>query len=156
MAPHQEIELNTLNTLKLKEESLAHGSSFSMREPDYNDTYHQTRYFDRLIDSFKRDPNTALFPSDHLGHVESGGRMHNGTHYYDLHQANLETAHSGLARKLKGRHLQMIAIGGSIGTQTPIITPRSLCDETLAPIPLAGGGGNMCFHKVWSRHVPNG
>jgi amino acid transporter len=27
----------------------------------------------------------------------------------------LETANSGLARELKGRHLQMIAIGGSIG-----------------------------------------
>jgi amino acid transporter len=117
MAPHQDIELNTLNTLKLKEDSLAHGSSFSMREPDYNEQGAQPpTFFERVIDSFRRDPNSVLFPSDHLGHVESGGRVHNGAHYYDLHQASLETAHTPLARKLKGRHLQMIAIGGSIGT----------------------------------------
>lgn len=125
MAPDRDIELNTLNTLKLKEDSLAQGSSFSMREPDYNDALHHPRYFDRLIDGFRRDPNTALFPSDHLGHVESGGRVHNGAHYYDLHQASLETAHSGLARKLKGRHLQMIAIGGSIGTVTRLPSPSA-------------------------------
>jgi hypothetical protein len=33
----------------------------------------------------------------------------------DIENAGAETSDSGLARKLKGRHLQMIAIGGSIG-----------------------------------------
>jgi hypothetical protein len=36
-----------------------------------------------------------------------------------LRLATLENAHSALARKLKGRHLQMIAIGGSIGELQP-------------------------------------
>ncbi|KAH8588365.1 amino acid transporter-like protein [Bisporella sp. PMI_857] len=35
---------------------------------------------------------------------------------FDAHQAAHNTANTLLSRKLKGRHLQMIAIGGSIGT----------------------------------------
>ncbi|KAF4999889.1 hypothetical protein FGRMN_2127 [Fusarium graminum] len=34
--------------------------------------------------------------------------------YYDLRAANAKTANTALARELKGRHLQMIAFGGSI------------------------------------------
>lgn len=107
-----------ISTLKMKEESLALGSSFSMREPDYEQEA-PPRYWDRIVDGFKREHNSTLFSNDPLGNPEGrleGGRVHNGAHYYDLHLANLETANAGLARKLKGRHLQMIAIGGSIGT----------------------------------------
>lgn len=115
MGPHRDIELNTLNTLKLKEESIAQGNSYSMREPDYDDVL-SPKHFRRFIDGFKREPTSAFFPSDHLSQLDSHhGREHDGAHYYDLRLATLETAHSALARKLKGRHLQMIAIGGSIG-----------------------------------------
>ncbi|OBT58845.1 hypothetical protein VE04_00846 [Pseudogymnoascus sp. 24MN13] len=45
---------------------------------------------------------------------------------YDPNQAILRTANTRLARKLKGRHLQMIAIGGSIGTGLFVASGRSL------------------------------
>lgn len=35
---------------------------------------------------------------------------------YDMRAANAKTANTALARDLKGRHLQMIAFGGAIGT----------------------------------------
>ncbi|KAF7539132.1 hypothetical protein G7Z17_g12484 [Cylindrodendrum hubeiense] len=39
-----------------------------------------------------------------------------GDRRYDLRAANAKTANTALARELKGRHLQMIAFGGAIGT----------------------------------------
>ncbi|KPM42115.1 Amino-acid permease inda1 [Neonectria ditissima] len=39
-----------------------------------------------------------------------------GDRHYDLRAANAKTANTALARELKGRHLQMIAFGGAIGT----------------------------------------
>jgi yeast amino acid transporter len=59
----------------------------------------------RIIDSFKRDPNA---------HVIKPAQAANPREY-DHAAAAAGTANSGLATKLKGRHLQMIAIGGSIG-----------------------------------------
>lgn len=64
-------------------------------------------YTQRFISSFKRDPNASTIAK---GNVGSDGKV------YDLEGAAQATAESPLARKLKGRHLQMIAIGGSIGT----------------------------------------
>jgi yeast amino acid transporter len=62
----------------------------------------------RFIDSFKRDPNAHESLKAILG-------SHGNGHVYDVESAAARTADSPLARKLKGRHLQMIAIGGSIG-----------------------------------------
>lgn len=61
----------------------------------------------RAWDSFKRDPDA---------HITKKGQVGANGHVFDLEGAAQSTAESGLARKLKGRHLQMIAIGGSIGS----------------------------------------
>ena len=65
------------------------------------------------MDSFKRDPNQHATPK---GAVGADGKV------FDVEGAAAATAESPLARKLKGRHLQMIAIGGSIG---------NICDQLL-------------------------
>jgi amino acid transporter len=59
----------------------------------------------KAFDSFRSGPDRSFAPA--LG--EDG-------HVFNPQAAAWNTANSGLVRRLKGRHLQMIAIGGSIGT----------------------------------------
>ena len=63
-------------------------------------------FFERTIDGFRRDPSRLITGK---GVVGADGKV------FDVEAANQATADTGLSRKLKGRHLQMIAIGGSIG-----------------------------------------
>jgi hypothetical protein len=73
----------------------------------FDEKLHQSpSHFRRFLDSFKPDSNANI--SSHTSD-DSGGKV------YDVEAAAAATAQSPLARKLKGRHLQMIAIGGSIG-----------------------------------------
>lgn len=73
-----------------------------------------------LVDGFKRDPHAAVNPNvlslSHGSRTSFGGKSHHHhSHSFDAEVAAQATASSPLARSLKGRHLQMIAIGGSIG-----------------------------------------
>jgi amino acid transporter len=96
----------------------------------------------RFIDSFRReeprDGNSLAFtvtdadgePAGNAFDNASGGvsvvREHRGGRYYDLRSANSKTASTLLARELKGRHLQMIAISGSIGTGLFVASGKAL------------------------------
>jgi hypothetical protein len=65
--------------------------------------------WNRFLDSFKPAPHVKGAASTRVIPSEGGHKV------YDVDAAAAATAQSPLARRLKGRHLQMIAIGGSIG-----------------------------------------
>ncbi|KAJ4421392.1 histidine permease [Gnomoniopsis sp. IMI 355080] len=122
--PDLDLELNQI--LNLKEDlhhSLANGETVDMMFNDgsmQESLSYRTGISDsrrpgdkgrmrRWVDSFYRDPKGRMTPKNAF----VGGP---GRNYFDLRAANYRTAHPLLAKELKGRHLQMIAIGGSIGT----------------------------------------
>lgn len=71
----------------------------------------------KVIDSFRRDPDLYITPYGALG---ANGRV------FWAENAARATANSPLARKLKSRHLQMIAIGGSIGAGLFVASGKAL------------------------------
>ncbi|KAK4166864.1 putative amino-acid permease [Cladorrhinum sp. PSN259] len=98
-----------------------------------------------FIDSFRRDP-CAFDDDGTIGPTDTGfsgagapavARDHHGERYYDLRTANSKTASTLLARELKGRHLQMIAIGGSIGTGLFVASGKALSEGGPASLLLA-------------------
>ncbi|KAK7420887.1 histidine permease [Neonectria punicea] len=60
-----------------------------------------------------------------------------GDRHYDLRAANAKTANTALARELKGRHLQMIAFGGAIGTGLFVASGPALFNGGPATVLLA-------------------
>lgn len=101
---------------KMAKDSFSNGSR---SPPLYGESeHHQASLGRRFIDSFKRDPAAHATPR---GTVGANGKV------FDVESAAAATADSPLARRLKGRHLQMIAIGGSIGTSDGYL--RVACDR---------------------------
>lgn len=80
---------------------------------------HPRSWSTRVFDSFKRDPNAHATPP---GTVGADGKV------FDVEGAVAATAESPLSRHLKGRHLQMIAIGGSIGEFYDMLLQHSHAD----------------------------
>lgn len=72
----------------------------------------RTQFGQRILDSFKRDPQSFI-------------KDENGSHNQsDLENGAQNVPEPPLQRRLKARHVQMIAIGGSIGMKSkmsPII-----------------------------------
>ena len=61
-----------------------------------------------VFDSFRRDQLRELGPPPSINFGQNGRS-------FNAKQAAFNTANTLLVKRLKGRHLQMIAIGGSIG-----------------------------------------
>lgn len=110
----------------------------------------QQRRLRRWLDSFRRDPGRRVTPASVMNAAEDRSRASmqrrsddvppleraRSSHYFDLHAANVNTANTLLSRELKGRHLQMIAIGGSIGRYSCGLSAvlRAVCrKKTLQP-----------------------
>ncbi|KAF2749368.1 amino acid permease [Sporormia fimetaria CBS 119925] len=91
-------------------------------------SFHREGLGRRVIDSFKRDPNMNMTPKGALG---ADGKV------FDVETAAQNTATSPLARRLKGRHLQMIAIGGSIGTGLFVGSGQALANGGPASLVIA-------------------
>lgn len=115
--PDHDIEMNSMAVVA-KVQSLGHGSSnlaiHSRVVPGRSSGFVQ-----QFVDSFRRDStgSSTDYPNRRPGtsSAPGSGQDRRGPRYYDLGAANAKTAGSPLSRELKGRHLQMIAIGGSIG-----------------------------------------
>lgn len=75
-------------------------------------------YSTRIIDSFRRDPNQKITET---GEVIDLKLQHGHDDSYDIESAISNIAKSPLSRKLEARHLQMIAIGGAIGTSLSVL-----------------------------------
>ncbi|KAK4168556.1 amino acid permease-domain-containing protein [Cladorrhinum sp. PSN259] len=139
--------------------SLTNGSTRSARSLRNSNAYydeddHHPQRFREWADSFRRDPGRRIVPASV---IHSMGDSHRGSstvwssgsdgsptreqhrwHYlFDLHAANLNTANNSLSRELKGRHLQMIAIGGSIGAGLFVASGQSLTGGGPASLLLA-------------------
>lgn len=104
----------------------------SSAEPWYGNDKDAGRSFPmRFLDTFKRHPDCRMVDPiiDREDEESEAGLNHR--------LAAVRTAQSGLVRKLKGRHLQMIAIGGSIGTGLFVASGRALSDGGPASLLIA-------------------
>jgi len=153
MTVGRDLELNELHGSR----SLAEGSSFTVhaRAAEAKRLSAGVRGATaRFIDSFRREDGGRIGPDGNIEfHVTDAdglpsqtfgapagvhvARDHRGQRYYDLQTANAKTASSLLTRELKGRHLQMIAIGGSIGTGLFVASGRTLSQGGPASVLLA-------------------
>ena len=117
-----------------------HTSTFSVASdsPSFSvDNGHEKQLWTtRFVDSFRPDPRHQAMRNSKIG--GNGGP-------FDSTTAASATVESPLARKLKGRHLQMIAIGGSIGESEYIYDSTPHKD-----VMLSGPDNDIQMLRNWS------
>ena len=108
------------------------------------------------VDSFKRD-NTRNVSSRSapLGSITPGTYHPEFGHerIFDQEAAARNTAMSPLIRRLKGRHLQMIAIGGSIGTGLFVSSGKALSDGGPANVLIAYSTRTPPTTSTFTKHI---
>ena len=113
------------------ESSSVNGNGTSTHEGDAHSLNRTMR--SRFMDSFKRDPNISITRHMSVSSKEDVRKP------YDVEMAAQATASSPLLRRLKSRHLQMIAIGGSIGTGLFVGSGKALAHGGPASVVIAFG-----------------
>lgn len=129
-----------------------------------------SRYPTDWLDGFRRAERRPLKSRDG-GYQPTTAPTVPGDRQYDLRAANAKTANTALARELKGRHLQMIAFGGAIGTtlllqlhpaknksragcgiaiSEPLLTSNQEPDSSSPPEPLSTmADRHQCFWRTF-------
>lgn len=112
------VEMSSLSTADKDQAAFNSTTSYAVSTAPRPVRYaNQKAVGQRWVDSFKQVEGSPEIIKDGYYVTEGMEEMpRDPDRYYDLHAANARTANSALVRDLKGRHLQMIAIGGSIGT----------------------------------------
>lgn len=90
----------------------ARGAVWNISAPRVEDAEKDKDWMDGFRRAERRRPSTKGRGYQHTAHPAMPAPADG---HYDMHAANTKTANTALARDLKGRHLQMIAFGGSIG-----------------------------------------
>ncbi|OAA58163.1 general amino-acid permease GAP1 [Cordyceps fumosorosea ARSEF 2679] len=81
----------------------------------------------RFFQGFRRDPQSEFYRGNVDADADTIVRSHGVGPHYDLRSATVDNAQQGgLMRSLKGRHLQMIAIGGSVGAGLFVASGKAL------------------------------
>lgn len=117
---------------------------FDTKSPDSidksSDSTLITSKWDRFKDSFSRVDN-----------LDDQNLYSTSSHINDIERANKATAQENLHRDLKNRHIQMIALGGSIGTGLLIGSGQALRSGGPASLIIAWGlVGTMVFCTIHS------
>jgi amino acid transporter len=110
MGRHRHSDIENGSVFKYRDHIAIPDYSSQFGEPNYEETtIIQQSVASRIWESFQRNPDLFILSQ---GETPKDGRT------FDARIAAARTANSPLSRSLKSRHLQLIAIAGSIGLST--------------------------------------
>ncbi|KAK8146000.1 glyceraldehyde-3-phosphate dehydrogenase 1 [Beauveria asiatica] len=107
---------------------------------------------ERFFQGFRRDPQSEFYSRDGADTIVRSSVV---GPYYDLRSATVENAQAtgGLMRRLKGRHLQMIAIGGSVDPSWGFAMGWNYALQWLSVLPLEIIAASLTL-DYWNHSLP--